>query len=275
VKIARHDITHPEIAQDKFKFACSRLAKVVGYAQSRAANLYSVLETTWNILLCGSVVDPNSVHVHQAIRIGAHAGAAFFSVASHEGPVNYQLGDGPIVTSQGGVDASLVHSATWHRAFSLCVLARERDLIDSLCRIPSELFQESSTKSPEFHNLFVDAVESFWTGGAKTGRLIEATRAATDASRLDVRTADFDFHHWVPEINLLSCLHDHQKDFAESLTDALRLHQKYYSANEERGRDWYGFIAMRPLVWAAIGFDRGVPFSIDSDYFPMYLVKGN
>ena len=274
VKIARHQLP-VDVAHENYEFSSQRLGEVVVNAHKRAASLYHVVRKAWDVILYGSAAAANPVEFAKPLELGAHAGVAFFRVsAAGPGPIEFRLGLDTVKLTADSVDSSVAHSGLWMQAFRLAVLGRESESIEALCHISTDLLRRSTTRGPEFHNLFVDAVKAFWTGAKDAAGLLSATLAASDPKRADVTVPEFDAHHWIPEIKLIESLLNRTSRFDEALTEAVLLHQKYYSSTERRGRESYGFLAAGPLTWAAVAHDRGVSFDLESDYLPRSLVQG-
>jgi hypothetical protein len=268
MRIERHAIADPERVRHKFAYSCERLGKILGYCQNRSASLYGAIGAAWDIILCGSVVQPDSPDIRRAIRLGAQAGAAFFRIrAAGDEPLQYQLGDGPALTSKGNVDESNAHCGTWLQSFYLAVLARDPGLLAALLRTPTALLRRSSTKGPEFHDLFVDAVQAVWTGAGDADARITAALAATDPTRADIRTPAWDKHWWVPQLELLGCLQNRFEQFDETLEKALLLHQAYFNESEERHGERWGFLAVGPMVFTVFARDHGRSINVQSEYF--------
>jgi hypothetical protein len=245
-----------------------QLGKIVGYCQNRSASLEGAIGAAWDIILRGSVVQPDSPEIPRVIRLGAQAGAAFFRIqeAGNE-PIQFQLGDGPALTNQGGVPESSAHSGTWLQSFYLAVLSRDPDLLATLVKTPTALLRLSSTKGPEFHDLFVEATQAVWTGTSDAGERVAAALAATDPTRQDIRTREWDEHWWVPQLQLLSCLHDRLDQFPQTLENALVLHRAYFSQTEQRRKEIWGFLAVGLMVFTTLARDRGCNIKVESDYF--------
>jgi hypothetical protein len=274
VKIARHQVP-VDVAHENYEHFSQRFGEVVVNAHRRAASLYDVVRKAWDVILYGSASASNPVECAKPLQLGAHAGAAFFRVLSAgSGPIEFRLGLETVKLNADSPDSSVAHSGLWVQAFRLAVLGRESESIETLCQISTDLLRRSTTRGPEFHNTFVDAVRAFWTGAKDADDMLAATLAATDPERGDVTVPDYDAHHWIPEIKLIRSLLSKTPPFQSALTEAVQLHQKYYSANERRKRESYGFLAVGPLTWAAVAYDRGIAFDIESDYLPRSLIQG-
>jgi hypothetical protein len=157
----------------------------------------------------------------------------------------------------------------------LAVLSHDPHLVGSLCRTPLELIRRSSTKGPEFHDLFVEAVQAVWTKIKDAPARIAAALAATDPSRADVRTPEWDKYWWIPQLDLLSCLAKRPGDFQETLMSALCLHKEYFSKSRDRRAEAWGFLALGPMAFTTEALNRGLSLDVQSEYLPMRLISGN
>jgi hypothetical protein len=80
MRIERHAIPDHDKVRHKLNLSCERLGKILGYCQNRSASLQGAIGAAWDIILCGSVVQPDSPEIQRAIRLGAQAGVAFFRI---------------------------------------------------------------------------------------------------------------------------------------------------------------------------------------------------
>ncbi|QFU90107.1 hypothetical protein YIM_24650 [Amycolatopsis sp. YIM 10] len=62
--------------------------------------------------------------------------------------------------------------------------------------------------------------------------------------------------------------------FNDSLANALELHKRYWTAEDERLRDPEGFVALGPLAIACLARDAGMIIEVESDYLPIHLLDG-
>jgi hypothetical protein len=235
------------------------------------------VDTACDVVLRGSAVQPDSPEISRAIRVGAQAGAAMYRIlAGGDEPLKFQLGDGPPLQKAGSIDLRTAHSGTWTSSFYLAVLSHDSALASSLCRVPVKLLRQSSTKGPEFHDLFVEAAQGVWTRARGARKLVEAALAATDPGRPDIRTPEWDQHWWVPQIKLLACLLDKRlANFGEALASALLLHKAYFSKTDEKRGETWGFLALGPMACTVLALERGLTLDVESDYLPMRLVRGD
>ncbi|WP_425827029.1 immunity 49 family protein [Streptomyces fractus] len=66
---------------------------------------------------------------------------------------------------------------------------------------------------------------------------------------------------------------DHVR-FGSTLTQAVRWHREYWSADEDRSRLSSGAVAAGPLAMACFAHDAGFPTDVESDYLPQALLEG-
>lgn len=62
--------------------------------------------------------------------------------------------------------------------------------------------------------------------------------------------------------------------FNASLANALELHKRYWTTEEERLRDPEGFVGLAPLVVTCLAHDAGMRIEVESDYLPFHLLTG-
>ena len=226
----------------------------------------------------GSIIAPDSSEVAQAIRIAAQAQTAVLLFAYIEDPPRYcRLGEGPPVTFTNAVDESHVHAGRWLQGFHQAVISRQADILATLRDIPSELFEMSSTRSEggsytdvEMHRVILTeqhftnhpaflADEADYLGRLERGQISKATRMLGGTEYRVLRALDRG------DVN----------GFNEALTEAVQLHKKYWSATEARRRNMEGYVSLHLTAAAALAWDRGLRFTLESDYLPTSWVRGD
>ncbi|MCE9534759.1 MAG: immunity 49 family protein, partial [Planctomycetes bacterium] len=79
----------------------------------------------------------------------------------------------------------------------------------------------------------------------------------------------------VPYYRVLRKLGEHDAAGLEAaLTNALALHKEYWSATEDRRKEKAGFVSLPLIALAALAWDRGLRFHVESDYLPWSWVTG-
>jgi hypothetical protein len=273
--IPRHTIPNTLNVEKNFLHATERLPKLVKYCEQRTNNLNldNIVSVAWDIALYGSVVRPDDACLLGALGFGVSAGVALFETRQF-GSATFRFGQGPLLQCKGDINESVCHTGTWLQTSRLAVLCRDSRAIDTLCNVPADLVKLSSTKAPGFHYLFVDAIQGYWKSSVDTNERITNTANAMSTGHAEAAMADYDAHHWVPEIELLRHVFADLNSFPAALLKAVLLHKEYYDANERRRRESYGFLALRALTWAAIAIDRGRAISVDSEYLPYQFLTG-
>jgi hypothetical protein len=218
--------------------------------------------------------DPGSPQVCDAVRLGAEAMAALFAAATAgQGQVEVRLG-GRTVSAPAAVDLSLVHPGNWQSGYFLAAIAREADLLEVLCRTPTELLRQSSSKADEYAYLYVDALRAFWRREEQAPALLLQALKATDPEQLQLASADYVLDLVVPQMEVLYRLMDADAaGFNKALEKALELHRGYWKKGD-RKNDPEGYISFPLTGLASLAQDSGVPVRVESDYLPPALVQG-
>ena len=228
--------------------------------------------------ISGSVVAPDSPEVAQAIRLAAQAHTAILLFARIEDPPRYcHIGDGPPITFTNAVDESLVHPGRWLQAFDQALISRQAEILAALRDIPTELFEMSSTRSEEGMYTYVEMhramlteehftnhwafreQEADYLGRLERGEVSKATRMLAGPVDRVLRALDRG------DVN----------GFNEALTEAVQLHKKYWSATKARRRNMEGYVSLHLTAAAALAWDRGLRFNLESDYLPTSWVRGD
>ena len=273
--IPRHKIDR-EAVQRRFDSTVANLNVFINSVGRTPNNLTLLASNALDVVMCGSVVAPDSPHIRPALGLASRATAALFAVAAAETfPIEVVVTEGPPVRYTFAPESSLVHPNRWLDGFFLAALCRDYDSIQALFETPSDLLRASSTRCPEYAYLFVDAICGYLEGAKDTGQRLVKALAATDPERSDLMP-DWALNIDVPKIELfyLIAAGDHS-GFAAALPRAVEGHRNYWSKlkNRDVSRNPDGFLALGPLGLAAIAYDRKMPVSVDSDYFPLALIE--
>ena len=262
--------------EERYADACEDLPYFLDGARSDPRNLSLLISTALDVACCGTALKVDNKLILQALRLAGQASAAIFLAASSDKlPVKVRLGEGRPCTLTTRPEESTVHAFRWVRGFFLNAICREYDLIDSMCRTPTELLRQSSTKDPEYRYLFVDALRAFWTGELQSGNIILSALEAADPERSDVHSADWTLHIDVPLLQLLFHVNSNDDDFAEQFPKAVALFQQYWLSSEERSKNWERLLAIELTGIAALAHDRHMALHIDSECVSNELVFGH
>ncbi|WP_406450308.1 immunity 49 family protein [Streptomyces sp. NBC_00876] len=107
--------------------------------------------------------------------------------------------------------------------------------------------------------------------------MVEALTAAFQSSHPDV--TEIAPRDWLqnisyPPINLFYQFVKHDHDgFNAALAEALELHKKYWTRDEDRAEDIKGLWAIGPLAIACLAYDGDFPIDVESEYLPKHLLQ--
>jgi hypothetical protein len=203
------------------------------------------------------------------------AGAALFLVSSRtEGEVEFRYGEATLRREAVGPNMN-ANAVSWLDALWLAMICRERPRIDLLAAIPQDLLRASTIEYDEFVYSWVGALQTYWTRGEGLVEQILSAMAGTDPAGLRQLDADAVLQRYYPPIEMF--YHLTQRDdakFNDSLYNALELHRRYWSTEEERNSP-NGYVALGPLAIACLARDVGVTIEVESEYLPANLLTGS
>lgn len=272
--IERHPINLPrfeKIYHDSVKEFHDFLAS----ARERPSSLTLLLSTCSTVFSCGSVLTTAPPEIGQALRVAAQASAALFAMANAKGePVSVPLGAEPAKYASPKPDESSTNAGRWLQGYLYATICRDKASLKLLCSTPLATLRASSTKSPEYKYLLVDALQSWHRGQEDVANRFIAAMDATDPHRPDIADSDYTLRIDVPMITCLLYAAAAQPDFGEKLANGVASHKKFWTLTEDLSEDWDGFLSIPLLAAAALAFDGHLSFEVDSAYLPMRLVKG-
>jgi hypothetical protein len=231
------------------------------------------LGDTSHVFYAGSIVDPKSVKVGQALKLSAQAGAALFVCQPPGPPPLVEIGDGPLVHYDKPAPRELAAFTTWLDAFYLCLVARQAALIDCLCRVPNDVFRTSDVVGAADTDYdFADLLRAVWMQEHfTTDPVFDCVEASCQA-----QPAKAKYVHGVtiPFLRALRNLEARDESgFSEALSDGLRGHKAFYSTKKYR-QEFSGLVSLMLTSVAALAYDRGMRFDVQSDYMPQSWVTG-
>ncbi|SMF33595.1 immunity 49 family protein [Streptomyces sp. Amel2xC10] len=253
-----------------------RVARRIDRLEESTSGIDFAFSTAVMALRAHCVNDPRAAKAEtwEAAVAAMQLGSALFAVTGvSEGTVECRIhykvralsALGPLSTADAG---------NWLTAFWLAVVCREPRRMTQLCEIPLERLRSPEGQYDEYIYHWVDALQTYWL---RRPGLVEKLTTTLQMSHPDVaRITPRDLLDGVlyPPIHLFSRLITNDWDgFASGLIEALRLHQAYWTLNEERTADVDGSIALGPLAMACWAFDGQVALGVESDYLPKHLVE--
>jgi hypothetical protein len=270
--IARHAIDS-ELASEGVEGEGALLTSMLESAETRTQALSMLLSTARGYAGYLSAASPVLDPLREALKTGASAAAALFSLASGSGQVEVDLGQKRVrLPATGPTDAT--HAGNWRIGWWLAHIASDRRAIDQLAATPIEVLRRSSSRGDECQYLYVEALQAIERRTSDWGTRLQRALDATDPERFKLAAEEFVLEIMVPEMELL--LHFSTGDraaFQESLQFALERHKKYWSM-AKRKRDPDGYLALGPLAIASMARKAGFAVEVQSDYLPKPLLEG-
>lgn len=221
------------------------------------------------------LLDPNAdrFETYSSLLIASRAGAALFESANTtEEQFEYIIRARISLKATGPTHK---HSpAAWLESLWTAAICRARNLVDDLCSTPDETLRAAG-QYDEYVYSWIDALKAFFTNGEDLYAKINRSIELTDPSRLANSTAEIALLRYYPSMKLLFSLASGEAEqFNEDLREAVELHQRFWTANDERARHPDGFFALAPTALAAIAHDRGVTIGVESEYLPGNFISG-
>jgi hypothetical protein len=275
-KIARHKVDTQHLTNFYFE-DLERMSVRIEMARRSSDVLTSLASIAEGVYMTGSVVAPDDAQTGFAIRVAAQANTATLVFAHIEAPPRYcPLGDGPPVTYDVPTDESHVHGGRWVQAFRQAVVSRQPDLLGHLKTIPGELLRLSSTRGDQISNDWDEFHRAILTDRLFTRHpaFVSVTEWAARAQQRS-RDGKAVILLTVPYLDVLRSMEQlDEAKFSVALAEALRMHKKYWGGTEERRRDLNGLVSLKLTAAAALAWDRGLRFDVESDYMPRSWVTG-
>jgi hypothetical protein len=275
--IPRHPI-NIDAEKRFFLGECPRMQIRVQLARESNHVLSTLSGIARSVYRTGGAVAPDSAEVAEALRLAAQANTGLLIFARLEAPPRHlPLGDGPPVTYTKPVDPSHVDPARWVEAFRQAVITRQTELLTALCGIPTARLKDSPTRGAQGAYDWVDMHRGIWQEPSSFTQ--HPAFVAVEQSCLDkLKRGQLEKPVkmlTVPYFEVLRSLERrNETDFTKALTEALRQHKGYWGATEKRRNDKEGFVSLPLTSVAALAYDRGLRFHVESDYTPVSWVTG-
>ncbi|MDL2078905.1 immunity 49 family protein [Streptomyces sp. GXMU-J15] len=269
--ISRHELP----AVDAAPFS-ARVAERVDRLEESAQRIDYAFLSAVMALRAHCVRDPRAAEIEtwEAAVTAMQLGSTLFAVTgvsegTAECRINHKVRRIPAVGPMSSADAG-----NWLTAFWLAVICRDTQRMTQLCEIPLDRLLSPPGAYDEYIYSWVDTLQTYWL---RRPGLVEKLTNTLQMSHPDVaRIAPRDLLDGVlyPPIHLFSRLIARDWDgFASGMVDALKLHQAYWTLNEDRASDIDGSIALGPLAMACWAYDGQVPLGVESDYLPKHLIE--
>lgn len=272
MNITRHEFDRDRVTA-VYEFNAPCLDEVVQQARGKARMLYLSHGSAMTVLQAGSVLCPDAPEVRRALELAAQAGVALFVCQPPGPPPPVELGNGPPVVHDETAPPGLAVHQTWQNAFHLCLIARKPRLSDALCRVPNEVFHGADIIGADIADYgFENVLRAVWMQERFTNdpefRRIKAACESTPRSVKYIHAIT------LPYLRTLRYLEaKDEAGFAEALTNGLRGHKAFYSTKKYR-QEFGGLVSLMLTGVAALAYDRGLRFDVQSDYMPQSWVTG-
>ncbi|MDA3646476.1 immunity 49 family protein [Saccharopolyspora indica] len=225
--------------------------------------------TQWQLQL-----DPNAerFETYSSLLVAARAGGALFEGANNTGEqFDYIIRTNITLTPIGPTHNHT--PAAWLQALWTATICRARNLVSDLCRTPDETLRAAG-QYDEYIYAWIDALKAFFTNGEDLYEKINRSIELTDPARLTNSTPEIALLRYYPSMKLLFSLARRESgQFNADLAEAVELHQRFWTANNERLNSPDGFFAPGPTALAAVARDLGIPIDVESEYLPRNFVN--
>lgn len=270
--VERHAIPHGDKTAYFLPKRVARIPERIDLAMQFVENLSRLTDDCIKLSQDASFVDPRPDLISRLLYLAAESGDCLFSVATEQ-----QDGltlDGRPVRWTGHPDESTVHTGRWLSTFYVNLICRRAIAIQRLVRVPPELLLASTTQLPTSQVQLASAYMAHWLGidSEHVGQaLLRAQRSTGRAQQGQL----YILSHDVFQIQLFALYLDRdESEFQSWLVKGLEAHRDFWSEDEEHACEPQGYVSIPLTALAALAWDAGMRFDIDSEYLPMRLVTG-
>ncbi|WP_433397918.1 immunity 49 family protein [Streptomyces sp. CA-146814] len=274
--IARHNLSAGPDAERLAEGLDEDLIEEIDGLETTAVLIDSAFSSARLSLHARCVADPraSAIETWESTVNGLQLGSALFAVTGkQDGSVQCRINRKPRTIPATG-PMSTADAGTWLSAFWLAVICRDQDRMTQLSEIPLERLRSPEGSYDEYIYRWVDTLQSWWLRRPDLADKLIATVEASDPTVARIAPPDLLQAVLYPPINLFyHYVRNNRDGFAPALADALKLHKRYWTLNEDRAKDIDGSIALGPLAIACLAYDAEYPLAIESDYLPKHLLQ--
>lgn len=276
MRIDRHQVEQTGY-RASFESNVATLKQSVQGVRSQASNLGLLAQGTITMAQIGSLFETDSLRMAGILRVAAQAFTAAFACPRPDSPARpVRIGDGPLVIYDQQAPKFYTTATPWSTAFMLSILTRQRELLDILLAVPPNLLRLSAPEGYEDRYYWSELWRAIGQSKPVIGHsayewLRRFVDSCTSRSDVDVRVRELDG----PHLDLFAPLEEkNERQFETVLAEALKRHRKYWGATAKRRQDRSGWVSIRLTATAALAYDRGLRFDVQSDYMPQSWVTG-
>ncbi|MGW7271232.1 immunity 49 family protein [Streptomyces sp. NPDC054864] len=278
VRIDRHALPSGTEAEQYAERLGQHFSKKVNRLEESAATIDGVFNTSILNLRARCVIDPRAAALEtwEATVSAMQLGSALFAVTGvSEGTVECRI-DREVRSLRAIGPLSTADAGTWLQAFWLAVICREQGRMTELCEIPLDRLRAPQEQYDEYIYHWVDTLQTYWLRRPGLVEKLTDTFRASDPTVAHVAPRDLLDGILYPPINLFyRFVTKDEEGFSQALAEALKLHQAYWTLNEDRSNDIDGSIALGPLAIACLAYDGEIPIEVESAYLPKHLLEHN
>ncbi|BDC98786.1 immunity 49 family protein [Persicobacter psychrovividus] len=242
------------------------------------------------------VADLQQERYFPLIHYARQYGVFHFKKASNPDQEVKQLIGDREVSATGRIMRDDVGTEYWEKIWCLCMIFRDKKGQMALLEVP-KIVHENAYPEPYVEDLAMNsAIRHMQHPDLNDGHAMEALgRAFEVIKNLDKNVNMYYIRRemclwlYVPLLRVFGAiLSKDEAQYNKELEDAINLHKEFYSIFyyyekepwEEEPQEWdrpidrNGWIAWRLLAAASIAYDRGLNTTVESEYIPSWLYKG-
>jgi Immunity protein 49 len=183
----------------------------------------------------------------------------------------------PLMLTTTGPNGS-TNARNWIKAFHLGMIVHETDILNELCKFPTDLMREASNHgvhAGEFTYAQVEMLKAFWRRDPELEEYaLKAFKEASDAATLTEDFIDYALNIASYEISLFIRIHVETELFNTDLAEAVERHKKHYFIGKDKiVNNSSVFLALGPLAMCALAHGQGIPIEVESAYIPRCIIE--
>lgn len=222
------------------------------------------------------LLDPTAGNeeTYRSLLLAAQAGSTFFKAADVEAE-QFSATIRSQIEMESLEPASAGHNVSdWLDSLWTSTICRGQHLVSDLIHLPNETLRAGGSVFDEYMYAWADALRAFFYGDEDLFGRINRSLELTDPEILQNATPEVALYRHYPSMKLLfSLAAGHAEQFNEDLQEAVDLHKRFWTAEDDRSIDPLGYFALAPTALAALAHDKGMPVEVESDYLPKHLVE--
>jgi hypothetical protein len=279
----RHSIiiSEKDIA-DEVKTIHERLPRMVKKLKENPLSIVQAIASDLQFLAISDsiVLHRSESETYEHLYYTLQFGINHFKLAINPGKtVELNIGNSTLVDATGFETNDFIAATNWQTCFYIASILRDTTSLDFLRTVPKSFMEKSVIIAGEIDYAVVDVLKAM---SAKQGlneaiKKFHETRQRTKYE--SILRENFDNHLTLPLISVIEALNvADAKIFNERLKDALAKHHDFYKEEKEGmglPYDRFGWISFMLIAVCSYAHDRGIKIEIESDYLPMWLVRGD